>query len=334
MSEKSDELAETWVHHIDPSDHLAIGDVMRRTGVSASALHFYERKGLISSARTSSNQRLYQRHMLRRISLVLVAKRLGIQLADVARVFSHLPTDNAPTHEDWQRVSRAWKRQLEERRRQIEVLERELTGCIGCGCLSMKACALLNPDDALGAQGPGPVRIETQQPGQSRSTLGHSVAIENSGERREMNDAHVLRGLTTISFWADDLEAARSWYTRFLGVEPYFVRPLAPAPAAYVEFRIGDHQHELGIIDRSYAPPGAATTPGGSVVYWHVDDLQGTYSRLLSMGAKEYQPPTEREEGFVTAAVVDPFGNVLGVMYNPHYLDVLDAATGREMIGG
>ncbi|GGA54838.1 redox-sensitive transcriptional activator SoxR [Pseudoclavibacter endophyticus] len=146
----------------DPSETLTIGDVTRRTGVSASALHFYERKGLISSVRTSSNQRAYPRHMLRRISLILVAKRLGIPLADVARVFSRLPTEHAPTHEDWQRVSRAWKRQLEERRRQIESLERELTGCIGCGCLSMRACLLLNPDDALQARGPGPVRVQRQ----------------------------------------------------------------------------------------------------------------------------------------------------------------------------
>ncbi|GAB3474348.1 redox-sensitive transcriptional activator SoxR [Nocardiopsis coralliicola] len=148
--------------HIDPSEPLPIGDVIRRTGVSASALHFYERKGLISSTRTPANQRLYERHMLRRISLILVAKRLGIPLADVARVFRRLPDDRAPTHEEWQKVSRTWKRQLEERRQQIEALERELTGCIGCGCLSMKACLLLNPDDALKSQGPGPVRIQSR----------------------------------------------------------------------------------------------------------------------------------------------------------------------------
>ncbi|GAB3301073.1 redox-sensitive transcriptional activator SoxR [Epidermidibacterium keratini] len=145
---------------IDTTEPLTIGDVIRRTGVSASALHFYERKGLICSARTSTNHRLYERHVLRRVSLILVAKRLGISLADVGEIFQALPTDHAPTHEDWQRVSRAWKRQLEARRHQIEALERELTGCIGCGCLSMKACLLLNPDDALESEGPGPVRIQ------------------------------------------------------------------------------------------------------------------------------------------------------------------------------
>ncbi|WP_414942852.1 redox-sensitive transcriptional activator SoxR [Amycolatopsis sp. cmx-11-51] len=145
-----------------PEDHLTIGEVIHRTGVPASALHFYERKGLIFSERTGNNQRIFSRHMLRRISLILVAKRLRIPLTDVAEVFVGLPADRAPTHQDWQRVSRRWKRQLEERRRALESLEHELTGCIGCGCLSMKACLLLNPDDALQGRGPGPVRL--QQP--------------------------------------------------------------------------------------------------------------------------------------------------------------------------
>jgi predicted enzyme related to lactoylglutathione lyase len=132
----------------------------------------------------------------------------------------------------------------------------------------------------------------------------------------------MLRGFATISYWADDLEAARDWYAELLGVQPYFVRP-EQGPPAYVEFRIGDYQHELGIIDRSYAPEGAASGPGGVVMYWHVDDVAATFDRLLSMGAKEYQPITPREAGWITASVVDPFGNVLGIIYNPHYLEVL-----------
>ena len=127
-----------------------------------------------------------------------------------------------------------------------------------------------------------------------------------------------LRGMATVSYWADDHAAARRWYTELLGVEPYFVRD------GYVEFRIGDHQAELGIIDRRYAPPGTPTEPGGVVVYWHVDDLAATVARLGEMGATVWEPRTERGEGFVTAAVVDPFGNVLGVMRNPHYLEMLD----------
>jgi predicted enzyme related to lactoylglutathione lyase len=137
----------------------------------------------------------------------------------------------------------------------------------------------------------------------------------------------MLRGLTTVSFWADDVAAARQWYRELLGVEPYFQRPDADNPA-YVEFRLGDYQHELGIIDRSYAPPAAAATPGGSVVYWHVDDVPAALERLTARGATIYQPLMEREAGFMTAAVLDPFGNILGLMYSPHYLEGLNATRG------
>ncbi|MFB7464044.1 VOC family protein [Streptomyces sp. NPDC056224] len=128
----------------------------------------------------------------------------------------------------------------------------------------------------------------------------------------------MLRGLTTVSFWAADLDEAKRWYSELLGVEPYFERP------GYAEFRLGDYQHELGLIDARYAPGGAtAAGPGGAVVYWHVDDVRAVFEKLLAMGAKEYEGPVERGPGFVTASVIDPFGNVLGVMYNAHYLEVL-----------
>lgn len=130
----------------------------------------------------------------------------------------------------------------------------------------------------------------------------------------------MLRGLTTITYFADDLPAAVAWYSEMLGVQPYFVRPVE-GPPAYVEFRIGDYLHELGLLDRRYAPP---TAPGaGSVSYWAVDDVEAAYARLRELGATEHEKPTERGPGFVTASVVDPFGNVLGVMFNQHYLDVL-----------
>lgn len=135
----------------------------------------------------------------------------------------------------------------------------------------------------------------------------------------------MLRGLSTISFYADDVEAATRWYIELLGVEPYFVRPEPPAPPAYVEFRIGDYQHELGIIDRRYAPSGTATGSGDAVAFWHVDDVRVALDRLFAMGAREYEALMVREAGFITASVVDPFGNILGVMYNPHYLEILEA---------
>lgn len=132
----------------------------------------------------------------------------------------------------------------------------------------------------------------------------------------------MLRGLSTVSFWADDVAEAKKWYAELLGVEPYFERPDAKNPS-YVEFRLGDYQHELGIIDKKYAPKASKAGPGGAVIYWHVDDVQAALEKLTAMGAKEYEPLTNREAGFVTAAVIDPFGNILGLMHSPHYLEVL-----------
>jgi predicted enzyme related to lactoylglutathione lyase len=137
----------------------------------------------------------------------------------------------------------------------------------------------------------------------------------------------VLRGFATINYWADDMEAAKRWYAELLGVEPYFERPGPDGRLAYAEFRIGDSQDELGLIQRGWEPAGAAAGPGGAIMHWHVDDIAATVEKLLSMGAKEYQPITPHgDSGFVTASVVDPFGNVLGVMYNPHYLEILQSS--------
>lgn len=134
----------------------------------------------------------------------------------------------------------------------------------------------------------------------------------------------MLRGMSTVSYYADDVEAAGRWYADFLGVQPYFSTEVEGKPA-YLEFRIGDYQHELGIIDRRFAPPGASNGPGGEIVFWYVDDLAATVDRLVELGAKEYQPITEHGPGFVTASVVDPFGNLLGVMTNVHYVEILDS---------
>jgi predicted enzyme related to lactoylglutathione lyase len=130
-----------------------------------------------------------------------------------------------------------------------------------------------------------------------------------------------LRGFATLNIWADDVAAAAAWYAGFLGVEPYFERSGPEGRPAYIEFRLGDHQDELGIIDRRYAPAGAGDGPGGAIMHWHVDDLEGTVAKLIAHGAVEYAPIQPRSSGFVTASVVDPFGNVLGVMTNPHWAE-------------
>ena len=141
-----------------------------------------------------------------------------------------------------------------------------------------------------------------------------------------MADQQTLRGVATISFFATDVTAAKQWYSELLGVAPYFQRPEL-GPPVYVEFRIGDYQHELGIIDIRFAPKGVAAGPGGAIVYWHVDDVAVMLAKALALGAREYEPLTERGPGFVTASVIDPFGNILGIMYNQHYLKVLVANT-------
>jgi predicted enzyme related to lactoylglutathione lyase len=140
----------------------------------------------------------------------------------------------------------------------------------------------------------------------------------------------MLRGLSTVNLWAADLPAATRWYTELLGVEPYYTSEAAGRGSGYVEYRIGDYQHELGIIDRRFAPPELIAEPGGVVIYWHVDDVAATFDRLVSLGAKQLEAVTERGPGFVTASVVDPFGNVLGIMYNRHYLDILGEHGGAQ----
>jgi predicted enzyme related to lactoylglutathione lyase len=141
-------------------------------------------------------------------------------------------------------------------------------------------------------------------------------------KEESMTTTHFLRGLTTVSFWASDVKAAKTWYSELLGIEPYFQRPDEEHPE-YIEFRLGDYQHELGIIDSRYAPKSANASPGGAVVYWQVDDVAATLEKVKGMGATEYEPLTKREADFITASVVDPFGNILGLMYNPHYLEIL-----------
>lgn len=136
----------------------------------------------------------------------------------------------------------------------------------------------------------------------------------------------MLRGLTTMTYLADDVAAARDWYAEVLGVEAYFAREDDDGVLAYTEFRIGDYQHELGIMHRRFAPP-QPDEPAGAIAFWAVDDARAAHDRLLKLGATAHMQPIERGPGFVTASVVDPFGNVLGVMENAHYGEVLDSLT-------
>lgn len=147
------------MERISPADlHrlLTVGDVARRSGVAVSALHFYERQGLIRSARTEGNQRRYPREVLRRIAVIKVAQKVGIPLAEIRDALAMLPDRCTPTAEDWHEMATNWQADLTARIDRLTRLRDHLDGCIGCGCLSIKHCPLRNPDDVLGAEGPGP----------------------------------------------------------------------------------------------------------------------------------------------------------------------------------
>ncbi|WP_158893818.1 redox-sensitive transcriptional activator SoxR [Amycolatopsis anabasis] len=138
---------------------LTVGQLAARSGVAVSALHFYERQHLITSRRTAGNQRRYRRDTLRRVALIRIAQRVGIPLADVRAALAELPDARTPTRADWERLSRRWKSELDERIRHLEQLRDDFTDCVGCGCLSIDRCALANPYDELACQGPGPRRL-------------------------------------------------------------------------------------------------------------------------------------------------------------------------------
>ena len=136
--------------------YLTVGEVAQRTGVAISALHFYESKGLIKSSRNQANQRRYPREILRRVSVIKVAQRLGLSLATIRYALSALPDGRTPTAADWNRLSAKWQTELDDRITRLTRLRDQLGGCIGCGCLSMKSCPLRNPCDRLCKKGPGP----------------------------------------------------------------------------------------------------------------------------------------------------------------------------------
>ena len=144
---------------MDRAQELTPGEMALRSGVAVSALHFYEREGLITSRRTSGNQRRYSRDMLRRVAFIRMSQRLGIPLARIREAMATLPVDRTPTSKDWARLSAGWRADLDERIVHLQRLRDNLTGCIGCGCLSLKVCALANPGDALAEEGPGAVRL-------------------------------------------------------------------------------------------------------------------------------------------------------------------------------
>ncbi|GAA3604797.1 redox-sensitive transcriptional activator SoxR [Microlunatus ginsengisoli] len=142
------------------TDLLTIGELSERSGVAASALRYYETQGLISSTRTSGNQRRYERSTLRRVAFVRSAQRVGLTLEEIADAMASLPGGRAPTKADWTRLSRSWRPRIEAQIERLERLRDRLDSCIGCGCLSLARCSLSNPEDVLSERGPGAYYLE------------------------------------------------------------------------------------------------------------------------------------------------------------------------------
>ncbi|MBL8642322.1 MAG: redox-sensitive transcriptional activator SoxR [Rhodospirillaceae bacterium] len=139
-----------------PEPYLTVGEVAKRSGVAVSAIHFYERKGLIRGWRSSGNQRRYPREILRYLAVIKAAQRVGISLDEIRTALNSLPNARTPTTEDWKRLSTVWRVTLDGRIAELVRLRDDLSNCIGCGCLSLDSCPLYNPDDKLAAEGPGP----------------------------------------------------------------------------------------------------------------------------------------------------------------------------------
>ena len=141
-----------------PGD-LAVGEVAKRSGVAVSTLHFYEAQGLISSRRTAGNQRRYPRQVLRRVAFIRASQGVGIPLRRIKAALDQLPDRRTPTRRDWERLSEDWRSELDDQIDRLQRLRDNLSGCIGCGCLSLDRCKLMNPGDILGRQGPGPRKL-------------------------------------------------------------------------------------------------------------------------------------------------------------------------------
>jgi len=148
-------------------DEWSVGQVAERSGISVSALHFYEREGLIESTRSAGNQRRYQRETLRRLAFIRASQRVGIPLAAIKEALDGLPRRRTPREDDWAGLAAGWRDVLDDQIEQLVRLRDDLTDCIGCGCLSFQRCRLVNPADVMAAEGPGPRRLlpGTPRPG-------------------------------------------------------------------------------------------------------------------------------------------------------------------------
>lgn len=181
---------------------LTPGQLSERSGVAVSALHFYEREGLVTSRRTSGNQRRYTRETLRRVAFIRISQRVGIPLSEIRKALEQLPEGRTPTRRDWATVSTTWQADLDERITQLMRLRDSLTGCIGCGCLSLGTCKLVNEYDHLGDVGPGArvLDVHLNCPDSDGTATCESAQSDPSGSTTQPDDA----GSTELSCARDD----------------------------------------------------------------------------------------------------------------------------------
>ena len=146
-----------------PAPHLTIGQIANRTGLAVSAIRYYEDEGLITPQRTQGGQRRYPRSDIRRLSVVMVAQQMGLTLAEIRAALASLPAGRTPTQADWAQLSAQFRARLDARIAGLTLLRDKLDGCIGCGCLSLKHCALYNPEDEARRAGPGPRHLVAER---------------------------------------------------------------------------------------------------------------------------------------------------------------------------
>ena len=241
------------------SVELTPGELAERSGVAISALHFYEREGLIASRRTSGNQRRYPRETLRRVAFIRVSQRVGIPLAKIRDALGTLPEGRAPTRSDWAALSGQWRTDLDLRIEQLVRLRDELTGCIGCGCLSLDRCALANPKDALGDEGAGPRRLLVEDESAS-PVLATPEPVEDrgGGAARQPGERDLAAGRrhAVPPGPAYGRPPPPPWHRRWSGSHGVELRHSHPGRAA------GDLSGD-GPDDRVERHDGAETAPGG-----------------------------------------------------------------------
>ncbi|PZE23364.1 MULTISPECIES: redox-sensitive transcriptional activator SoxR [unclassified Curtobacterium] len=171
------------------TDLLTIGELSRRSGIAPSAIRYYEERGLVTAERTAGNQRLFPRHTLRRLAVLAAGQRAGLSLAEIREAFDALPADRAPNPAEWTALSRRWADAVDTRIRELEALRDDLDGCIGCGCLSLTRCALVNPGDGAARSGPGPHQLHGVRTGsrlhEARSGGDTGIVADTNAARFE-----------------------------------------------------------------------------------------------------------------------------------------------------